>query len=70
VKCAHGSTVGELDEEALFYMHSRGVPEHEARAMLVEGFVATVFDEFDGLEGVEQLRVGIADWLAGLEQGA
>lgn len=70
VKCAHGTTVGELDEEAIFYLRSRGVPEREARAMLVEGFVATVFDEFDGLEGVEQLRVGIADWLAGLEQGA
>jgi len=38
--------------------------------MLVEGFVATVFDEFDSLEGVQQLRDGIADWLAGLEPGA
>ena len=70
VKCAHGSTVGELDDEALFYLRSRGVPETQARAMLVEGFVATVFDEFDSLEGVQQLRDGIADWLAGLEPGA
>ncbi len=69
VKCAHGSTVGELDDDAMFYLRSRGVPERDARAMLVEGFVATVFDEFDGLEGVEQLRSGLADWLAGLEQG-
>jgi Fe-S cluster assembly protein SufD len=70
VKCAHGSTVGELDDDAMFYLRSRGVPEAQARAMLVEGFVATVFDEFDGLEGVEKLRDGLADWLAGLEQGA
>lgn len=69
VKCAHGSTVGELDDDAMFYLRSRGVPEIEARAMLVEGFVATVFDEFDGLEGVENLRSSLADWLAGLEQG-
>jgi len=66
VKCAHGSTVGELDEEALFYLRSRGVPEPAARAMLVEGFVATVFDQFEGIEGIEVLRTGIVNWLAEL----
>ena len=68
VKCAHGSTVGELDEEALFYLRSRGVPEPEARAMLVEGFVATVFDQFEGIEGIEVLSTGIVNWLAELER--
>lgn len=40
VQCAHGNTVGALDERALFYMRSRGVSEREARAILLEGFLA------------------------------
>jgi Fe-S cluster assembly protein SufD len=39
VKCSHGATVGELDAEALFYLHSRGIGEAEARAMLVRAFL-------------------------------
>lgn len=39
VQCAHGNTVGGLDENALFYMRSRGIPETEARALLVEAFL-------------------------------
>jgi Fe-S cluster assembly protein SufD len=39
VQCAHGNTAGGLGERALFYMRSRGVPEAEARAMLIEGFL-------------------------------
>ncbi len=40
VKCSHGAAAGELDEEALFYLRSRGIPEAEARHMLVEAFLA------------------------------
>lgn len=39
VQCAHGNTAGGLDEGALFYMRSRGIPEHEARALLIEAFL-------------------------------
>ena len=38
VKCSHGSTVGYLDEKALFYLRSRGIGEDQARAMLVYAF--------------------------------
>lgn len=38
VKCSHGCTVGQLDEDALFYLRSRGVPEREAKAMLMYAF--------------------------------
>lgn len=38
VKCSHGCTVGQLDEEALFYLRSRGIPEHEGRALLLYAF--------------------------------
>jgi Fe-S cluster assembly protein SufD len=39
VKCAHGASVGELDEAALFYLRSRGIPAEEARRLLIEGFL-------------------------------
>ncbi|WP_199554445.1 SufB/SufD family protein [Sandaracinobacteroides hominis] len=40
VKCAHGCTVGELDRAGLFYLQSRGIPPHEAEALLTRAFVA------------------------------
>lgn len=49
VKCSHGATVGALDPDQLFYLRARGIPQAEARAMLVEAFlheaVETVSDE-------------------------
>lgn len=47
VKCAHGATVGELDESQLFYLHSRGLPPAEARALLLEGFVMGLWESAD-----------------------
>jgi Fe-S cluster assembly protein SufD len=44
VKCAHGATVGELDAEALFYLKSRGLDTAAAKSLLVEAFVAEVYD--------------------------
>ena len=38
VKCSHGCTIGQLDEEALFYMRSRGIAKKEARALLMYAF--------------------------------
>ncbi len=45
VLCSHGSTTGQLDEEALFYLQSRGVSESSARKMLIRAFVFDVLDE-------------------------
>jgi len=42
VKCNHGSTVGKLDESALFYMRQRGIPEKEARLLLQHAFINEV----------------------------
>jgi Fe-S cluster assembly protein SufD len=39
VKCAHGAAVGDLDADSLFYLRSRGVPEREARKMLIHAFL-------------------------------
>lgn len=45
VKCAHGSTVGVMDETALFYMRQRGIPESEARTLLKNAFMGQVVDQ-------------------------
>ncbi|HKJ23695.1 MAG TPA: SufD family Fe-S cluster assembly protein [Myxococcota bacterium] len=42
VKCSHGSTVGQLDRDALFYLRSRGVPRDEARDLLMRGFASEI----------------------------
>ena len=44
VKCSHGSTVGQLDENALFYMQQRGIPAEEARHLLMYAFAGEVTD--------------------------
>ena len=44
VKCSHGATIGQLDESALFYMRQRGIPEKEARLLLMFAFTADVID--------------------------
>ena len=45
VKCAHGSTVGVMDESALFYMQQRGIPLETARTLLKNAFISQVVDE-------------------------
>jgi Fe-S cluster assembly protein SufD len=44
VKCGHGAACGQMDENALFYLRSRGIPENEARVLLVRAFVTEVID--------------------------
>ena len=44
VRCSHGATVGQLDENALFYMRARGIAEKEARLLLMFAFVNEVID--------------------------
>jgi Fe-S cluster assembly protein SufD len=44
VKCAHGSTVGQLSDAAMFYMRQRGIPEKEARMLLQVAFIREVID--------------------------
>ncbi len=45
VKCAHGAAVGDLDPDSLFYLRSRGIPEGEARNLLIHAFVADALEE-------------------------
>jgi len=45
VKCSHGATVGRLDENALFYLKTRGIGEAEARMMLMYAFAHEIIKE-------------------------
>ncbi len=45
VKCGHGSTVGQLNDAALFYMQQRGIPQHEAKLLLQFAFINEVIDK-------------------------
>jgi Fe-S cluster assembly protein SufD len=65
VKCSHGATAGEIDAEQLFYMRARGVPEAEARAMLIHAFLTDVVEEVSHDAVRAALAARIAAWLAG-----
>lgn len=61
VKCSHGATVGALDETQLFYLRSRGIPEAEARSILIEAFLQ------EAVEGVadEAARAALLEVVGG-----
>jgi Fe-S cluster assembly protein SufD len=66
VACAHGNTVGALDEDALFYAEQRGIPEAEARAMLTEAFLGEVVDRIEHEGAREVVRTWVAERLRGV----
>lgn len=59
VKAVHGATVGQLDERALFYLQSRGIPQAQARGVLTAAFCRTVLDDLPNAE----LRAYLGDRL-------
>ena len=63
VVCTHGATVGEIDEASLFYMMQRGLPEADAKRMLVKAFLGEVVDAFshDGLHDYFENKIN--DWM-------
>ncbi|HYF54331.1 MAG TPA: Fe-S cluster assembly protein SufD [Salinarimonas sp.] len=64
VQCAHGATCGQLDEDLLFYLRSRGLPLKEAEALLLESFLAEPIGEGVADETVAAALTGVIDgWL-------
>jgi Fe-S cluster assembly protein SufD len=63
VQCGHGATAGALDEDLLFYLRARGIPEREAEALLIQAFIGEVVDTV-AQEGVrEPLMTAAVKWL-------
>ncbi len=63
VLCGHGATVAEIDANHLFYLMSRGIPEPQARALLIRAFVDEVVEEFEDEALVAALEARIDSWL-------
>ena len=63
VACSHGSTCGAVDETALFYLRSRGVPLKEAQDMMVLAFVDEAVQEIEEDEIADEIRARISQWL-------
>ena len=59
VKCSHGSTVGQLDEQAIYYMRQRGISQESAERLMLEGFVGDVVAKCE----IEALRNHLTDAL-------
>ncbi|MGD9502398.1 MAG: Fe-S cluster assembly protein SufD [Methyloceanibacter sp.] len=63
VVCGHGSTSGQIDEELLFYLEARGIPEAEARALLVQAFVGEAIERIEDEALREALGGASSAWL-------
>lgn len=62
VKCSHGATVGELDADQLFFLRSRGIPEAQAKAILVEAFLTEAVEAVADEAIREALSHAVAGW--------
>lgn len=65
VQCAHGNTAGGIDAQALFYLRSRGVPEAEARALLIEAFLAEAIPVDLPHDLRDEVLARVRGWLQG-----
>ena len=64
VKCSHGAAVGDLDEEALFYLLSRGFSKQDARATLIDAFVGELVKGIEGDATRAYFRRAFDGWLS------
>ncbi len=64
VKCSHGATAGELDESAMFYLRSRGLPEPRARHLLIEAFLGEAVQQIASEGLCPALLTTVASWLS------
>ena len=63
VKCSHGATVGDLDENALFYLRTRGISEADARRMLINAFTAEAIATVEDASLRDYLAAHVQRWL-------
>ncbi len=63
VQCGHGATTGALDDDLLFYLHSRGIPPKEAEALMIQAFVGEAIDGIEHAGLRDTLLDQVAAWL-------
>ena len=59
MECSHGATITQIDEDKMFYMMCRGIEEHSAKTVIVEGFFEPIVSSIDD----EEIRENIKDSL-------
>ena len=64
VQCSHGATTGQLEEEPLFYMRSRGLSEQDAKRLLMSSFLAEVTEQIENASIREQMETFVEAWLS------
>ena len=64
VRCTHGATIGQLEEEAIFYARSRGIPQAQARGLLIYAFAKELIDRIPAPSLHTHLEAGILDRLS------
>lgn len=69
VQCAHGSTIGELDGDALFYLRSRGIEEQTARQMLISAFLGDVLEQISDEVARDALTERATQWFEVKSEG-
>jgi len=62
VQCAHGATVGELSEQSIFYMRSRGIDEKTARSLLIAAFLSEIVERVPHEVAHEALQRRVSGW--------
>ncbi len=65
VTCGHGATAAQLDDDMLFYLRARGLPENEARALLIQAFVGETLDKIEHEPLRAALQEKVDSWLVG-----
>ena len=63
VQCAHGATAGEIDEDALFFLRARGIPQDQAKALLITAFIGEALDDIENYDIRERLAELASNWM-------
>lgn len=64
VVCGHGSTSGQIDEELLFYLKARGIPDNQAQALLITAFVGEAVESISNVKLRDFIMDFTSDWLS------
>ena len=67
VQCSHGSTTGEIDSDALFYMQSRGIKIDQAKKMLINSFLSNLISEIKNKEILKMINNQINAWIKNVD---
>ena len=64
VKCSHGSSTGELDDDAIFYLRTRGIDSETAKSLLIHGFANEIIEKVKPISVQDYIHNQFTDWLS------